>query len=73
MSGAPEDDALRRLWETDMEYRMAEIETAESKAAMYASIAAAYDSGWNEEEIALHCKVPVGRVRAAIEQRKQGH
>lgn len=67
MSAPGEDkDELRRLWEADMEYRMSEIEAAEIKNELYQSIREAHANGWTEEEIALECNLPIGRVRAAI-------
>jgi hypothetical protein len=64
-----QQDALRRLWEADMEYRMSLIELAEAKAILYRDIVAAYRGGWTEEEISKECNVPIGFVRAAIENR----
>jgi uncharacterized protein (DUF2267 family) len=65
-----EDDALRNVWETDMEYRMAAIEQAEAKAELYQVIREAHQNGWTEEEIADYAGVKIGYVRAAIAELK---
>jgi len=65
-----DDDALRNVWETDMEYRMAAQEQAEVKAELYQVIREAHENGWTEEEIADYAGIKIGYVRAAIAEMK---
>ena len=60
----------RRLFETHWDLTLAEQEQAEHKVALYQGIRDAHANGWNEEEIAFHCNVPIGRVRAAIAEKE---